>query len=51
MRPVVEKKVASNAIGLDVRRTKAVDIIADARLLPLRDETLRRLLLPRHRAL
>jgi len=33
-----EKKVASNAIGLDVRRTKAVDIIADARLLPFRDE-------------
>jgi predicted SAM-dependent methyltransferase len=30
--------VASNAIGLDVRRTKAVDIIADARLLPFRNE-------------
>jgi predicted SAM-dependent methyltransferase len=33
-----ERKMASNAIGLDVRRTKAVDIIADARLLPFRDE-------------
>jgi predicted SAM-dependent methyltransferase len=33
-----EREVASNAIGLDVGRTKTVDIIADARLLSFRDE-------------
>ena len=31
-------KIAEEAIGVDIRRTKAVDIIADARQLPFKDE-------------
>jgi len=33
-----ERKVIKTAIGLDIRKTKTVDIIASARYLPFRDE-------------